>query len=52
MLDVDHNRWRNPERLNFEEQTETVKKMKEVWGPFDWTERAKNAIQNNASDSE
>lgn len=51
MLDLDHNRWRNPPVESFEEQTSKVKALKEMWAPYDWTERAKAALtQSEDSD--
>jgi hypothetical protein len=45
MLDLEHNRWRRPRALRDDELREYVRRMRARWAPYDWTERARAALQ-------
>ncbi|VDK45428.1 unnamed protein product [Anisakis simplex] len=44
MLDLDHKRWRRPEKIGTDEQKKNCDHLKKLWNPFDWTEKVKQSI--------
>lgn len=48
VLDLHHNLWRKPQRESFEEQLKKMQKLKELWKPYDWTEKVKAAMRQRS----
>lgn len=50
MLDLDHNLWRKPTNQSFDDQAAKASQFKEMWKPYDWTERVKQRMKDNEGD--
>lgn len=46
MLDLPHNKWRNPKEMSFNELKSKRDILREKWKKYDWTVIVKNALKN------
>lgn len=44
MLDLDHTLWRKIVHIGIEEEKKNSDRLKQLWAPFDWTEKVKKAL--------
>uniref|UniRef100_F1L4N5 CWF19-like protein 2 n=1 Tax=Ascaris suum TaxID=6253 RepID=F1L4N5_ASCSU len=44
MLDLDHTLWRKIVHIGVEEEKKNSDRLKQLWAPFDWTEKVKKAL--------